>query len=68
MHTLDSATRGGTWRRDVLLLWRMAAMLVHYWVEGGRVRWRYRRREARGEIFFVDDEGPSGHREAPLRR
>ena len=68
MHTLDSATRGSTLRRDLRLLVRMTGMLLGYWLVGGRIRRRYRKKEARGETFFVDEEGPTSHREAPLRR
>jgi hypothetical protein len=68
MRTLETAPRANAWRRDLRLLWSMAGMLAVYWVAGGRLRRRYRRKEARGETFWVDEEGPTGHREAPLRR
>lgn len=68
MHTLDSAGRESRLRRDLRLLGRMAAMLFGYFVVGGRMRREYRRREALGETFWVDEAGPTEHREAPLRR
>jgi hypothetical protein len=45
----------------------MAAMLYQYWTAGGRLRREYRRRESRGEVFWVDDAGPTRHREESLR-
>jgi hypothetical protein len=68
MRTLD--TRGGSspWRRDLRLLLDLAAMLAIYWTAGARLRHRYRKKQARGETLFVDEEGPSRHREAPLAR
>jgi len=68
MRTLDIRPRPGRWIRDVTLLWRMAGMVVGYWTAGARLRREYRRREARGEVFWVDGEGPTSHREAALRR
>ena len=68
MRTLEPQRRERPWRRDLKLLRQMAGMLVGYFVVGGRLRRRYRAMEARGETFWVDEEGPSEHREAPLRR
>ena len=68
MRTLDSAQAERPWQRDLGLLWRMARMLVGYWVVGGRLRRLYRGKQARGETLWVDEEGPTRHREAPLRR
>jgi hypothetical protein len=43
-------------------------MLVQYVVEGGRMRRAYRRRAARGEVFWVDAAGATRHRDEELRR
>ena len=42
--------------RDVKLLWRIGQMLFAYLVAGRRIRQRYRLKEARGEIYWVDEE------------
>jgi len=42
---------------DLRLIRRMAAMLWRYWTVGGRLRREYRRREARGEVLWVDEQG-----------
>jgi len=68
MRTLDERSRASRWTRDLRLLWRMAGMLFGYFTVGTRVRREYRRREARGETFWVDAEGPTRHREAALHR
>jgi hypothetical protein len=68
MRTLDPARREQPWRRDLKLLFQMAGMLVAYFVVGGRLRRRYRALEARGETFWLDEDGPREHREAALRR
>ncbi len=67
MRTLTAVAPNPTLWRDVRLLWRIAAMLVQYWVQGGRLRREYRRREARGEVLWLDALGPTRHREAALR-
>lgn len=67
MHTLDSSRGEHPLIRDLKLLRRMAAMLYGYFVVGGRLRRAYRRRERRGETFWVDEAGPTRHREEPLR-
>ena len=67
MHTLDSARGESRLARDLKLLGRMAAMLYGYFAVGGRLRREYRRRERRGETFWVDEAGPTQHREEPLR-
>lgn len=67
MRTLDTARQVGSVRRDLALLWRIAGMVFQYAVEGGRLRREYRRKEARGEVFWVDASGPTRHREEPLR-
>jgi hypothetical protein len=66
MRTLQSSQSSGL-RRDLVLLQRIAVMLFQYVVAGGRMRREYRRREARGEVFWVDAGGPTRHREEALR-
>ena len=68
MRTLASSRHERPWRRDLKLLVQIARMLLGYLVAGGRLRRRYRALEARGETFWVDEDGPRGHREAALRR
>lgn len=68
LRTLDSRGAAASWRRDLALLRRMAGMLLQYWTAGARLRRAYRRCEARGEILWVDAEGPTQHREEGLRR
>ncbi|HET9315395.1 MAG TPA: hypothetical protein VFQ51_07375 [Vicinamibacteria bacterium] len=67
MHTLDSTRGESRLKRDLRLLGRMAAMLYGYFAVGGRLRREYRRRERRGEMLWLDDVGPTRHREEPLR-
>ena len=45
-------------RRDVSLLRRMAFMIYGYLTLGRRVRRIYRKKEMRGEIFYVDQDMP----------
>jgi hypothetical protein len=66
MRTLVSVQGSGL-RRDLVLLRRIAVMLFQYLVAGGRMRREYRRKEARGEMFWVDAGGPTRHREEALR-
>jgi hypothetical protein len=68
MRTLATSRHERPWRRDLRLLVRIARMLLDYLVAGGRLRRRYRALEARGETFWVDEDGPKDHREAALRR
>jgi hypothetical protein len=68
MRTLEGAPRTAGLKRDLALLRRIAAMLFQYLVPGGRLRREYRRKEERGEIYWVDAAGPTEHREEPLRR
>jgi hypothetical protein len=68
MRTLESGPRTTVFRRDVALLWRLAVMLFQYLVPGGRLRREYRRREVRGEVYWVDASGPTRHREETLHR
>jgi hypothetical protein len=67
MHTLDSTRGESRLVRDLKLLGRMAAMLYGYFAVGGRLRREYRRCERRGDMFWVDEAGPTRHREEPLR-
>jgi len=62
MRTLEHEPAESRLRRDGQLLWRMVSMLVGYWTVGARLRRAYRRKEARGEIFWVDEDGPTHHR------
>lgn len=67
MRTLATARATEGLRRDVVLLWRIASMIVQYWLTGGRLRREYRRREARGEVLWLDEGGRTRHREAAMR-
>jgi hypothetical protein len=67
MRTLEGIAPTAALRRDLRLLWRMAVMLLRYWTVGGRMRREYRKREARGEVYWVDAGGPTRHREEALR-
>jgi hypothetical protein len=67
MRTLSSTGATESLKRDLVLLWRIAAMVLDYWLAGGRLRREYRRREARGEVLWLDEVGPTRHREAPMR-
>jgi hypothetical protein len=67
VRTLDAETQVG-WKRDLALLRRLTSMLIQYCFAGGRLRREYRRKEARGEIYWVDGAGETRHREEPLRR
>ena len=68
MRTLPSAQNTSGFRRDLALLRRIAGMLVQYLFAGGRLRREYRRKQARGEVYWLDAAGPTRHREEPLRR
>ena len=64
MRTIDGyASRSTSFRqrihRDIQLLARIAQMLYGYLVTGRRIRQAYRAKEARGEVFLVDEEMPS---------
>jgi hypothetical protein len=67
MRTLHALPTAGL-RRDVALLRRIASMVFQYLIAGGRLRREYRRREARGEVLWLDASGTTQHREEPLRR
>ena len=61
MRTTESETNEDLswWRqcwRDLALLGRLAGMTVYYWTRGARLRKAYRECEARGEVFWVDDD------------
>ncbi len=43
-------------RRDVRLLLRIARMILDYFTVGARTRRLYRAKQARSEIFWVDEE------------
>ena len=43
-------------RRDVRLLFRIARMMLYYFTAGARTRRRYLAKQARSEIFWVDEE------------
>jgi len=67
MRTVTSTGATASLKRDLRLIWQIAAMILDYWLAGGRLRREYRRREARGEVLWLDEVGPTRHREAPLR-
>jgi hypothetical protein len=67
MRTIEGASRAEGFRRDLALVFRLASMLFQYAFSGGRLRREYRKKEARGEVFWLDASGPTRHREEPLR-
>jgi hypothetical protein len=60
MRTIEDAVTAESRRarvaRDLLVLRRMFRLLRGYFLAGALVRPRYRKRERRGEVFFVDEE------------
>lgn len=71
MHTLDErASRSGgllnRLRRDVRLLVSITRMLIQYFTEGGRVRKAYRQHIQRGDVLWLDEDGPTQHRDAAM--
>jgi len=61
MRTIDEQAIKGTsfWQqvgRDVRLLRRIAQMLYTYLVIGRGIRRKYRDKETRGEVYWVDEE------------
>ena len=61
MRTIDEQFSRDTsfwqrFKRDLNLLFRISQMLFAYVVAGRAVRNRYRAKEARGQIFWVDEE------------
>ena len=47
---------------DASMLLRFAAMIAYYQTAGRRLRRRYRACEARGEIFWVDEDPAESER------
>jgi hypothetical protein len=68
MRTLTPSAPARSLWQDVRLLYRIGAMVLQYWVEGGRLRRAYRRCEARGCVLWLDALGPTRHREASLHQ
>jgi hypothetical protein len=66
MRTLSPGAPVRGLKSDLALLWRIAGMVIQYALAGGRLRREYRRKEARGEVLWVDASGPTHHREEPL--
>ena len=61
MRTTESKTAGamsawGRLRRDVAFLINLTKMIVYYWIAGRRIRTAYQRCQARGEIYWVDED------------
>ncbi len=61
MRTLDaqkaqSFSPGARAARDIKLLLRLAVMLTSYFTKGALIRREYRKRERRGEIYYLEDE------------
>ena len=61
MRTIDEQFIKSTsfWQKlgsDIRLLWRIGQMLFAYLVIGHRIRRAYRAKEARGEVYWVDQE------------
>lgn len=61
MRTLDEQNRGSyslpaRLARDARLLFRLFAMVFGYSTRGALVRWRYRRKERAGEIYWLDED------------
>lgn len=66
MRTIDAPPAQGL-RRDLALAWRIGGMLLQYFLVGGRLRREYRRREARGDVYWVDGALGTPHRDDGLR-
>ena len=67
MRTVDNAASAGQsrWnklRNDLALLLRFAAMILYYFTAGRRLRRTYRACEARGEVFYVDEDPAESER------
>ena len=61
MRTTESRIAGALsgWsrlRRDVVFLISLTKMIVYYWIAGRRIRKTYRRCQARGGTYWVDEE------------
>ncbi len=71
MHTLDNrAGESGGFlnklRRDLRLLASIARMLLQYFTEGRRVRNKYRQQARLGEVLWLNEQGPTQHRDAAV--
>jgi hypothetical protein len=67
MRTTESRATGtlNMWNRlwcDVVFLISLTKMIVYYWIAGGRIRKAYRQCQARGEIYWVDEESAETER------
>ena len=60
MRTIEDAVAAGSRLaqvvRDLRVLRRMLRLVWGYFVTGALVRRRYRQKQRRGEVFFVDEE------------
>jgi hypothetical protein len=60
MRTIEVAVAAESRRaqlaRDLRVLRRMLRLVWAYFLTGALVRRRYRRKQRRGEVFFVDEE------------
>ncbi len=60
MRTIEDAAAGRSrwaqFARDLRVLRRMLRLVRTYFLTGALVRRRYRQKEHRGEVFFVDEE------------
>ena len=59
MRTIDGkfTTSTSIWSRvwrDARLLVRLGKQIIQYWTVGFRIRRSYRKKEARGEVFWLD--------------
>jgi hypothetical protein len=68
VRTLNAAVPRRSLWQDLRLLGSIASMLVQYWIAGGRLRRAYRLCEERGDVFWVDAQGETRHREASMYR
>ena len=67
MHTLDASTSESWLARDLKLIRRMCGMLLGYCPGGRPAAPRVPPAERRGEVLWLDEAGPTHHREEPLR-
>jgi hypothetical protein len=60
MRTIEGAgaaeSRPAQVARDLRLLGRLLRLVLAYFLSGALVRRRYRQKQRRGEVFFVDEE------------
>lgn len=59
MRTIDGkfTTSTSAWSRvwrDVRLLGHLGRQIVQYWTKGSRIRRSYRRKDDRGEVYWLD--------------